>query len=178
AAWSAALQRETASRRSAWAAGPWFAPPRAYSGGSEDGIVLRAMPGSEHGQFSEAARGAFYRERYRIAPASDRMGCRLEGAPLERLNRAELLSHGVMPGTVQVPPGGGPIILAADCQTTGGYPRIAHVASVDMPLLAQAKPGDPIYFQPITLEEAQQLDFTSEMGMRELAASIRTRWPK
>ncbi|WP_435169984.1 biotin-dependent carboxyltransferase family protein [Paenibacillus glycanilyticus] len=186
AAWAAALSRqgeasaakapEGAGRRLPWAAAPWFAPPGAY-GGDEDGIVLRAMPGSEHGQFSAAAREAFFRERYAIAPASDRMGCRLIGTPLARESRAELLSHGVTPGAVQVPPGGGPIILAADCQTTGGYPKIAHVATVDMPLLAQAKPGDTIRFQPVTLDEAQRLDRQREQDIRYLAAAIRSRQP-
>ncbi|WP_167194898.1 biotin-dependent carboxyltransferase family protein [Paenibacillus sp. BK720] len=187
AAWATALARqgeaaasapEGAGRRLPWAAAPWFAPPGAYGGGDgEDGIVLRAMPGSEHGQFSAAAREALYRERYTVAPASDRMGCRLTGTPLARESRAELLSHGVTPGAVQVPPGGGPIILAADCQTTGGYPKIAHVATVDMPLLAQAKPGDTIRFQPVTLGEAQRLDRKREQDIRYLAAAIRSRQP-
>ncbi|MFF2091018.1 5-oxoprolinase subunit PxpB [Paenibacillus sp. NPDC058174] len=176
AAWAAALAEKAGSRN--WAAACWFAQPSAYGGGaSEDGIVLRAMPGSEYGQFSEAARELFFRERYRVAPASNRMGCRLEGAPLERTARAELLSHGVTPGTVQVPQGGAPIVLAADCQTTGGYPKIAHVANVDMPLLAQARPGDWLTFKHITLEEAQQLDLEVERELQLLAASIRSRLP-
>lgn len=188
AAWATALSRqgkaaaatapEAAGRRLPWAAAPWFAPPGAYGGGDgEDGIVLRAMPGSEYGQFSEAAREALFRERYAVAPASDRMGCRLTGTPLIRQSRAELLSHGVTPGAVQVPPGGGPIILAADCQTTGGYPKIAHVATVDMPLLAQAKPGDAIRFQLVTLDEAQRLDRRRELDIRYLVAAIRSRQP-
>lgn len=187
AAWRTALSRlgeaaatapHGAGRRLPWAAAPWYAPPAAYGGGDgEAGIVLRAMPGSEYGQFSVAAREALFRERYIIAPASDRMGCRLIGTPLARMSRAELLSHGVTPGAVQVPPGGGPIILAADCQTTGGYPKIAHVATVDMPLLAQAKPGDAIRFQPVSLAEAQRLDRQREQDIRMLAAAIRSRQP-
>ncbi|GGG77685.1 5-oxoprolinase subunit PxpB [Paenibacillus radicis (ex Gao et al. 2016)] len=176
AAWAAALAEKAGSRN--WAAASWFAQPSVYGGGaSEAGIVLRAMPGSEYGQFSEAARELFFRERYRVAPASNRMGCRLEGAPLERLARGELLSHGVTPGTVQVPQGGAPIVLAADCQTTGGYPKIAHVATIDMPLLAQARPGDWLTFKRITLEEAQLLDLEGERELQLLAASIRSRLP-
>ncbi|WP_081735254.1 5-oxoprolinase subunit PxpB [Paenibacillus gorillae] len=177
AAWAAALAEKAGSRN--WAAASWFAQPSVYGGGaSEDGIVLRAMPGSEYGQFSEAARELFFRERYRVAPASNRMGCRLEGTPLERTVRAELLSHGVTPGTVQVPQGGAPIVLAADCQTTGGYPKIAHVATADMPLLAQARPGDWLTFKRITLEEAQLLDLEVERELKLLTASIRSRLPR
>ncbi|MBJ6363909.1 biotin-dependent carboxyltransferase family protein [Paenibacillus sp. MAHUQ-46] len=157
----------------AMAAPRWFAPPRAYGGAGADGIVLRAMPGAESGQFSEAARTALYREPFRVAPASDRMGLRLSGPMLERTTRAELLSHGVAPGTVQVPPGGSPIVLAADCQTTGGYPKIAQVAHVDLPLLAQARPGATIRFQPIDLAEAQQLDLAREQELAQLAAGIK-----
>jgi antagonist of KipI len=135
------------------------------------------MPGSEFGQFSEAARTAFYRERYRVAPDSDRMGCRLDGSPLERSTHAELRSHGVTPGAVQVPSGGAPIVLAADCQTTGGYPKIAHVASVDLPLLAQAKPGDTIRFRHVSLEEAQRLAIARELELHQLAIAIRCRLP-
>jgi len=183
AAWTAALAQqcaaaERADRPALWAAAPWFAPPVAYAGGAgDDGIVLRAMPGSEYGQFSEAARTALYRERYIVAQGSDRMGCRLAGTPLVREARAELRSHGLMPGAVQVPHGAGPIVLAADCQTTGGYPKIAHVAAVDMPLLAQAKPGDAIRFQPVEVARAQRLLLQREREMRGLAAAIRCRKP-
>ncbi|MDQ0111022.1 5-oxoprolinase subunit PxpB [Paenibacillus harenae] len=176
--WAAAWMAALAARPGSWAAAPWFAQPLAYGGGSDEhGIWLRAMPGSEFGQFSEAARTAFYRERYRVAPDSDRMGCRLDGSPLTRTTHAELLSHGVTAGAVQVPPGGGPIVLAADCQTTGGYPKIAHVAGVDLPLLAQAKPGDTIRFRHVSLEEAQRLELARERELRRLALAIRCRLP-
>lgn len=177
--WAAAWMAALAALAGGWAAAPWFAQPLAYGGGSsdDDGIELRAMPGSEFGQFSEAARTALYRERYRVAPDSDRMGCRLDGSPLTRTTHAELLSHGVTAGAVQVPSGGGPIVLAADCQTTGGYPKIAHVASVDLPLLAQAKPGDTIRFRQVSLEEAQRLELARERELRQLALAIRCRLP-
>ncbi len=176
AAWRAALAARAAAepqgRRRNWAAPGWFAPPFAYGGASEDGIRLRVMPGAEYGQFREAARTALMQERFRVAPASDRMGVRLEGPPLERSGSAELLSHGVVAGTVQVPAGGAPIILAADCQTTGGYPKLAHVISVDLPLLAQSKPGDWITFSQVTLAEAQQLHLAFERAMRLMASAI------
>jgi antagonist of KipI len=73
-----------------------------------------------------------------------------------------MLSSGIVSGTIQVPENGNPIILLADSQTTGGYPRIANVASVDIPYLAQQKPGDKIRFQKISLQEAQALCFDKE----------------
>lgn len=176
AAHSSAAVAEGEGRPPVWAA--WYAPPQAYGGASIAGIELRVMPGSEHGQFSEAARAAFYSGRYRVLAASDRMGVRLEGSPpLHRIARNELLSHGIVPGVIQVPDGGQPIILAADCQTTGGYPKLAHVAAVDMPLLAQAKPGDWITFRPINLDEAQRLYLATEQSIRALEWSIRCRVP-
>lgn len=163
---------EPAGRRRDWAAAGWFAPPLAYGGASEDGIELRVVPGAEYGQFREAARTALMRERYRVAPASDRMGVRLDGPPLERADGGELPSHGVVAGTIQVPAGGSPIILAADCQTTGGYPKIAHVITADLPLLAQCKPGDWITFAEFTLAEAQRLYLACERSMKLLAVAM------
>jgi antagonist of KipI len=69
----------------------------------------------------------------------------------------ELASTTVVPGTIQVPPDGQPIVLMADAQTIGGYPQVAHVISVDLPLLAQLRPGDAVRFREVTLAEAHQL---------------------
>ncbi|MWC29020.1 biotin-dependent carboxyltransferase family protein [Paenibacillus sp. MMS18-CY102] len=179
AAWLAALAKPRAASsigRPATGAA-WYAPPQAYGGAGPGGIELRVMPGSEYGQFTEAARTAFFSGRYRVSAASDRMGVRLEGSPLPRAERSELPSHGIVPGVVQVPDGGLPIVLGADCQTTGGYPKLAHVVSVDFPLLAQAKPGDYISFRPICLREAQRLLRIREAELRALAAAIHLRQP-
>ncbi|SDW42704.1 biotin-dependent carboxyltransferase family protein [Paenibacillus sp. CF384] len=180
AAWHAALAARAAAvpqgRRRSWAAPRWFAPPPAQAllrgSANPAGIRLRVMPGAEYGQFREAARTAFMRERYRVAPASDRMGVRLDGPPLQMEDSEELLSHGVIAGTIQVPRGGAPIILGVDCQTTGGYPKLAHVITADLPLLAQCKPGDYITFEEVTLAEAQHLDREQERGMQQLAAIL------
>ncbi|AMP03495.1 allophanate hydrolase subunit 2 family protein [Collimonas pratensis] len=94
---------------------------------------------------------------FRISPSSDRMGYRLEGEALHLIQPLELQSEAVSFGTVQVPPDGQPIVLMADRQTTGGYPRIANVAAVDLPRLAQGMAGERIQFEWITLEEAQRL---------------------
>ena len=106
------------------------------------------------------------------------MGYRLEGVELPLRNPVELLSEGVAFGTVQLPPDGMPIVLMADRQTTGGYPRIGEVASVDLPLIAQLKPGDRLRFRPISVEEAQQSYLTHEQDLAQARAAIAMRHPR
>ena len=90
-------------------------------------------------------------------PDSDRMAARLDGPPLERMDAGDLTSEAVAPGTIQVPPNGKPILLLGGCQTVGGYPKIAHVITVDLPIAAQLWPGDLVRFQEVSLAEAQAL---------------------
>jgi len=101
-------------------------------------IALRVLPGPEFELFTLAAREQLWGERWRITPQSNRMGSRLEGAELKRKRSGDMLSSGVIPGTIQVPPSGQPIILMGDAQTTGGYPRIGVVIRADLWKLAQA----------------------------------------
>ncbi|WP_413783321.1 hypothetical protein [Paenibacillus mucilaginosus] len=95
--------------------------------------------------------------------------------PLRLRAAGEMLSEAVVPGTVQVPAGGQPIALLADAQTTGGYPRIAQIAAVDLPLLAQARAGTPVRFEEIPLAEAQALYLLQELAFRRLEAAVRAR---
>jgi antagonist of KipI len=115
--------------------------------------TVRVVPGSHASEFG----GELYSGRFRLTPNCDRMGIRLEGPRLGRAAGAELASAAVAPGTVQVPPDGNPIVLLADAQTLGGYPRVAHAAGVDMPLLAQLAPGDWVRFAASSLAEAHAL---------------------
>jgi antagonist of KipI len=103
------------------------------------------------------------------------MGYRLDGPPVALRHPVELLSEGVTFGTVQLPPGGAPIILMADAQTTGGYPRVGEVASVDLPLVAQLKPGDRLRFRFISLEDAQALYLAREADIAQARATIAVR---
>jgi antagonist of KipI len=91
---------------------------------------------------------------WRVSARSNRMGLRLEGPGLELLEPAPTISEPVVPGTLQLPPEGGPILLLADAQTIGGYPRIGHVARADLPRLAQLAPGEPLRFVPGSQETA------------------------
>ena len=157
----------------AWAAagftpGPALCPRPRYR------PVLRAVCGPEYGQFSAESQRAFWEESFTITPQADRMGYRLQGPPLARPEEAELLSSAVTFGTVQVPAGGHPIALLADHQTTGGYPRLAQVISVDWPALAQATPGQALRFQEVSVQEAQALYATREVAVAALRQGLAT----
>lgn len=115
--------------------------------------TVRVVPGAQGEEFDPA----FLNGSFSVSAKSDRMGVRLSGPVLQRKVTADLVSATVLPGTVQVPPDGQPIILMADAQTIGGYPQIAHVVSVDLPLVAQLRPGDTVRFDEVTLAEAHEL---------------------
>jgi biotin-dependent carboxylase-like uncharacterized protein len=115
---------------------------------------IRVMPGPEFDGFAPQARDAFVQGSWKVTPQSNRMGYRLDGPALLRQDTAELRSHAVFPGTIQVPPGGAPIVLMADAQATGGYPRIAAVIAADLGRLAQISPGASIHFELCTRADA------------------------
>ncbi len=127
--------------------------------------VVRVTAGTELGLFDEASVRRFFGEGFRVLPQSDRMGYRLSGGGLTLKEPVEMISAAVTFGTVQAPMEGGPIVLMADRQTTGGYPRIAQVISVDLPLLAQLNLGDRVRFRPVGLEEAQRQYMLREISL-------------
>lgn len=118
---------------------------------------IHFIPGRHWEFFTEEARQQFGNVEFRIATDSDRMGYRLEGPALALVRPVEILSEAVTFGSIQVPPDGRPIVLMANRQTTGGYPRIGEVATVDLSLLAQLPPGDTVRFEPMTLADSQRL---------------------
>lgn len=134
--------------------------------------VVRIMEGRHWPLFSEAARQKLLTLPLRISEQSDRMGYRLEGATLKLENAGEMISEAVSSGTVQVPPDGHPIILMADHGTTGGYPKIAQVASVDLPRLAQMPVHDHLHFELVSLELAQQLYLQREHELTAICGAI------
>lgn len=135
--------------------------------------LIRILRGSEFERFDQSSQETFFSEPYTLTTQADRMGYRLEGKPLCLAEKFELLSEGVTYGTIQVPSNGQPIILMADRQTTGGYPKIGQVVSVDLPQLAQLQPKAEILFQEITLEEAEKELIKNEIILNELAMGIR-----
>lgn len=154
--------------------GRWGAGPSLTSYISDDSPI-RIIEGPEHALFTAAARESLISERFEISTQSNRMGYRLRGPQLELAQGGEMLSSPVTMGTVQVPPSGGPIVLMADGQTVGGYPRIAHVISADLPRLAQRAPGSHISFRRVTIEEAQHLYLRQEQDIRMFSTAVALR---
>lgn len=116
--------------------------------------ALRCVVGPDNAHFTADALRRFFDAPYRVSAAADRMGYRLEGPVLGTLGEGMLPSAGVLPGAIQVPAHGQPILLMADAQTTGGYPVIATVIGADLPLAAQLLPGDAIRFRSVSVDTA------------------------
>jgi antagonist of KipI len=136
---------------------------------------LRLIPGPHWPLLRAESRAALLNETYRLASDSDRMGLRLRGPKLALERPLEPVSAGVATGTLQLPADGAPILLMADRQTTGGYPRLGELASVDLPKAAQLRPGDPLRFRLITLEEAQDQGLERAARLEELAVVVADR---
>lgn len=135
--------------------------------------VVRIMRGPEFDRFSAASRELLTAGTFEVTPQSNRMGLRLTGPALSLAGLYDLYSSPVTTGAVQVPPSGEPIVLLADHQTIGGYPRIASVVSVDLPLLAQAPPGARVRFREVSHADAQSLYLSREQELRAFAEALR-----
>jgi len=121
-------------------------------------ICLRAVPGPHTDFFSADGYELFFAQTYTVDARSDRMGIFLQGSPIDFKNEtADILSSAILMGSIQVTNDATPVILMADCQTTGGYAQIATVISADLPKIAQAKAGDKISFKSISVHEAQNI---------------------
>jgi antagonist of KipI len=118
--------------------------------------AIRFMPGPEWGLLTEAQQKQFSTQPFVITSQSNRMGYRLRGQPLALAQPHEMVSSAVTKGSVQLTHDGQPVLLMADAQTTGGYPRIAQVAAADMPVCAQYRPGDRMRFKPVSFAEARK----------------------
>ena len=118
--------------------------------------TIRIIEGTEYKHFDDASKQRLVRVPYVVTPQSNRMGLRLEGQALALTEKLEMLSEGVTFGTIQIPPNGKPIILMADRQTAGGYPKIGQVITADLGSLSQVKPNATLYFKLITHAEAER----------------------
>ncbi|ADU32391.1 biotin-dependent carboxyltransferase family protein [Evansella cellulosilytica] len=133
---------------------------------------IRVIPGPQDNMFTQEAIARFYSSTFKISSQSDRMGYRIEGEAIEHKSEREMITDGVTKGSIQVPGDKNPIILMADSQTSGGYPKIASVISVDLWKVAQKLPGQTLTFQKITLQQAhtelkkrEQLFNTLKLGV-------------
>jgi antagonist of KipI len=139
----------------------------------QDHKVIRVVPGPEYDLFDEASRITFFQSSYTIGLQSNRMGYRLEGEKLLMKEKNEMVSTPVATGIIQITHDGTPIILMADAQTTGGYPRIARVCSADMSKLAQKRPGEKIRFCQINEEESLQRNNEQKRNINKLKTVIK-----
>ena len=153
---------------------PWGAP-ETWTVIDNRNPLLRFVPGTDWDRFTGGAQRSLVNGAFVVSSDSDRMGARLEGPELQRTNPGDLLSEAVAPGTLQIPPNGQPILLLGDCQTIGGYPKIAHVITVDLPIAAQLWPGETVRFAEVSLEEARRLLREREEDFARFRVGLRLR---
>lgn len=154
-----------------WHSVPWCVANQASS------EVIRVVEGSELAWLSTESAARLFTETFTVTPQSDRMGYRLRGPELQLAHAAELISEAVCPGTIQLPPGGDPILLMADCAPTGGYAKVAHVIAADLHLAAQKRPGETIRFARVSLDEARRLWQSQERDMMMLRTALAMQLP-
>jgi antagonist of KipI len=146
---------------------PWF--------DSDLESPLHLLRGSHFEALDAVSRALVFSATFIVARDSNRVGVRLDGSPLAFSQALELVSEPVTAGTVQLPPGGQPIVLAAEHPTTGGYPRIGQVAAVDLARLAQRRPGDRLRFVETTLADARLRHHARQRELAALVAAIHER---
>jgi biotin-dependent carboxylase-like uncharacterized protein len=138
---------------------------------------IRVVWGPQEEYFSAEGRRTFIEAEYRVSKEADRMGIRFEGPTIEHSKGADIISDGIGPGAIQVPGAGLPIVLLADRQTVGGYPKIATVASADLPRLGRLLPGQTVRFQPVSVEEAEKLRRDQESRLARAIADFKVARP-
>jgi antagonist of KipI len=134
--------------------------------------TIRVIIGPQEEYFTEEAIKTFLGSEYVISNEADRMGYRLSGEKLQHRNGADIISDGIALGSIQVPGHGLPIIMMADRQTTGGYPKIATVISSDISMLGQTKPGDKIKFSAVSITEAHNILLEHENLVKRIKEEI------
>jgi allophanate hydrolase subunit 2 len=125
--------------------------------GYRNGEPFRATEGPQADWFAPQVQAVFYDTPWQIALACDRMGIRLSGPSIRLASPRELATEGVLSGAIQVPPGGLPIVLFVEHQTTGGYPKLANVITADLARLGGLRPRDRMRFEPISLADARTI---------------------
>ncbi len=138
-------------------------------------VTVRFVRGTQWDWFDSASQKALVEKPFLVTTQSDRMGMRLSGPALKLKQERELVSEGVGFGSVQVPSDGQPIVLMADRQTIGGYPKIAHVIAVDLPLLAQVRAGGKVTFVETSIATAQALYLEQEKSLAMFRTGVKAR---
>lgn len=137
--------------------------------------VVRVVLGPQDDLFTPAGISTFLGSEYRLSTKVDRMGCQLEGDRIEHAGDFNIVSDGIVNGSIQVPGTGQPIVLLADRQTTGGYAKIATVIGPDLRKVAQARPGQPLRFEAVDAEAAERIARQQERDIQAVFSAIRER---
>jgi allophanate hydrolase len=138
---------------------------------------IRVVLGPQVDYFADDAVATFLTSGYVVSPQADRMGFRLDGPALAHTRGYNIISDGTVPGSIQVPGSGRPIILMVDNQTTGGYPKVATVISADLPVVGRRRPGRPIRFTAVDVHEAEGLRRKQEAAILHELNSLRVLEP-
>lgn len=146
---------------------PWFP--------EETPATLRLLPGSHFDRLKETSRKLLFSETFAVRADSNRVGLRLSGPALEFGEPVEMVSEGCVPGILQLPPSGQPIAFGPECPVSGGYPRIGQIAAVDIPRLAQRRPGDTLRFTCCTFDDALRALRERERALTRLETGIAAR---
>ncbi len=146
---------------------PWFAEDAAQP--------LQLLPARHQADLTDASRRALFAGAFTVQADSNRTGLRLQGPSLVWQAPLEMVSEGCVPGLLQLPPSGQPIVFGVECPVSGGYPRIGQVAATDLPRLAQARPGAVLRFAPCTLADAWHALQKRERALADLETRIATR---
>ncbi|GGA39029.1 biotin-dependent carboxyltransferase family protein [Dyella nitratireducens] len=136
---------------------------------------LALVRGHHYAALDDASQRALFAQRFLISKDSNRTGNRLDGTPLRLREPLELISEATLPGTLQLPPSGQPILLLAEAPVTGGYPRIGQLAAVDLPRIGQRRPGNGVYFRETSMDEAWQRLRDRDVSLRRLLQRIEQR---
>ncbi|MBF24090.1 MAG: allophanate hydrolase [Pusillimonas sp.] len=129
---------------------------------------VRVVLGPQHNYFTDSAIEGFFTQPYVVSGQADRMGFRLDGPVIQHAEGYDLVSDGIVSGAIQVPGSGLPIVLLADAQTTGGYPKIATVISTDIPILGRRRPGAQVHFKQVTLDQAESIACETQAWLEQL----------
>jgi allophanate hydrolase len=133
---------------------------------------IRVVLGPQQEYFTEEAVAALLDNEFRVSHSADRMGMRLDGPLLQHRRGWDIVSDAIMTGAIQVPGSGQPILLLADHQTTGGYPKIATVISTDLPVVGRRRPGDTLRFAAVSVETAEALCRDAERRLTEMLTQL------
>ncbi|MBM7570274.1 biotin-dependent carboxyltransferase family protein [Aquibacillus albus] len=154
----------------------WYLSKKLFSYLDQNPTVIHFIEGKQYDWFTEESKQTFENELFQLSTQSDRMGYRLTGPSLHFKKQQELITEGVSFGTIQVPSSGHPIVLMADRQPTGGYPKIGQVIQADLPLFSQLRPSKAFTFKKCSLSDAYRRLLATETELNQIRSATKLRW--